>query len=79
MSTVNRIETEETEIQFANLNGTAETLDYLQATSAANLLEQIKQIRKPMRIVSIYVQGQIHFAWIQVHGKIKKVSKGRKI
>ena len=73
----NEVKVEEAELRFANLNGSAETLNYLQALSADKLLEQIKQIRQPIEIISIYATGQIHFAWIRTHGKIKKVSKGR--
>ncbi len=72
---VNEVKVEEAELRFANLNNSAETLVYFQALSAEKLLDQIKQIRQPLEIVSIYASGAIHFAWVRTHGKIKKISK----
>jgi len=71
----NEVKTEDVEIPFAQLNYSADTLDYLQALSAERLLEQIKQIKHPIQIIAIYAQGSTHFAWVRVQGKIKKVQK----
>lgn len=72
---VNEVKTEEAELRFANLNDPGESLGFFQALSADKLLDQIRQVRQPLQIISIYALGGIHFVWFRTTGKIKKVSK----
>lgn len=65
--------TEVGNLEFENLNSVGATLDYIQASSPEKLLENIRKIRLPVRIVTIYTYGSVHIAWIQTTAKIKKV------
>lgn len=65
--------TEVAELQFSNLNPLGDNLDYIEAMSTRELLAQIKKIRLPVRIVSIYSYGSVHIAWIETKAKIKKI------
>lgn len=60
---------------FETLNSTGESLNYLVGDSPEDLLEQIKQIRSSVHIVSIYAIGSKHYAWIQTSVKIIKKKK----
>ena len=64
-------------LEFENLNP-LNNLEYLEAGSAAELLGLIKQIRLPIRIISIYHTGPKHIAWIQGHFKKSTKTKGVK-
>jgi hypothetical protein len=67
--------TEETELKFQSLNGVGESLDFLEASSPAELLAMIRKIRLPTKIVSIYRNGSQHIAWIQTEAKLIKKGK----
>ncbi len=60
---------------FENLNPVGENLDYIQAVSPAALRDELKKIRLPMKILSIYSYGSLHIAWIQTQAKIKRKGK----
>jgi hypothetical protein len=63
-------------LEFDNLNSVGDALDYIQATSPEKLLEEIKKIRLPVKIMTIYSYGNVHIAWILTRAKLKKV-KGK--
>lgn len=63
---------------FDNLNDLGNTLEFLEGQSAQELLNQIKSITLPTKIIAMYSVGSRHFAWIQTTAKIKKVIKGEK-
>ena len=50
-------------------------LEVLQARSAADLKAQLIQIRLPYKILSIYAVGSMHFAWVSLTRKIRKMEK----
>lgn len=60
---------------FENLNSTGDSLNFLTGDSPEDLLSQIKQIRMPVFIVSIYAVGSKHYAWIQTSQKLIKKKK----
>ena len=62
---------------FENLNNISQNLTFLEGQSAQELLDQIKQIRLPIQIISMYAVGSRHFAWIVTTAKINKVTKGK--
>ena len=62
---------------FENLNNVGQNLDFLEGQSAKELLDQIKQIKLPIQIISMYAVGSRHFAWILTTAKINKVTKGK--
>ncbi len=60
---------------FENLNNYSQNLTFLEGLSAQELLDQIKQIKLPVQILSIYAVGSKHVAWIVTTAKINKVKK----
>jgi hypothetical protein len=66
---------EKLELLFENLNTTGSNLEYLEARSPSELLNQIKMIRQATKILSIYNYGNIHIAWILTEAKIKRKGK----
>lgn len=64
---------EATELEFSNLNTLAGTLEYVEAMSTRDLMAQLKKIKLPTKIISIYAYGSVHVAWIMTHAKLKKV------
>lgn len=66
---------------MANLGDNLSTypnLDVLTASTAEELLAQLKQIRLPYKLVSIYGLGSKHFAWVSLTQPIKKIkTKGK--
>lgn len=60
---------------FDNLNTTGEFMQVLQASSTDELLAQIKSIKLPVKIVSIYGDSKQHFAWIMTTATIVKKPK----
>ena len=50
-------------------------IEHLSGSSPEDLKTQLRQIKLPYRIVSIYSQGGAHIAWIIPTLPIKKVSK----
>ena len=62
---------------FENLNNYSQNLNFLEGNSAQELLDQIKQFKLPVQILSIYAVGSKHFAWIVTTAKVNKVSKGK--
>lgn len=51
-------------------------LDVLSDRSEQGLLDQLKQIRLPHKIITIYASGSRHFAWVSLTRPIKKITKG---
>lgn len=47
-------------------------LEFLEADGPTQLLEQIRQIRLPFKIISIYSNGRRHYAWVDLTQPIKK-------
>ena len=58
------------------LNQYSDSLQLLIGETAEDLLAQIKSIRVPVGIITIYPQGSKHYAWIQ--GDIKVVKRDSK-
>jgi hypothetical protein len=50
-------------------------IEFLTGNSPDELQAQLKQIKLPFRIVTIYAMGGAHIAWIIPTNPIKKVSK----
>jgi hypothetical protein len=50
-------------------------IEFLTGNSPAELQAQLKSIKLPFRIVTIYAMGGAHIAWIIPTLPIKKVSK----
>lgn len=59
---------------FDNISDT-QYVDYIAAQSADELLSQLRKIRLPVQVISIYANGGTHFAWIKTQAKLKKVTK----
>jgi len=51
-------------------------LDVFKARSAEELKVTLDSIRLPYKIVSIYAQGNIHYAWVSLTRKVNKKTKG---
>lgn len=66
---------EQTELTFDNLNPVGEVLDYILAPSPAELLAEIKKVKLPLSIVTIYASGSNHIAWVRTFAKLKKIRK----
>lgn len=62
---------------FDNLNNLSHNFTFLEGQSAQELLDQIKQIKLPVQIVSMYAVGTRHYAWIITTAKINKITKGK--
>lgn len=62
------------ELTFENLNNNQD-LNYFKADSEEQLLEMIKKIRLPLKIISLYSVGTKHVAWFQTSAKIVKKKK----
>jgi len=60
--------------------GSYETLEYLEGSTLENLKLQLNQLTLPSKIISIYMDGTKHVAWVLLTAgtKIKKVSKNKK-
>lgn len=52
-------------------------IEFLTGNSPTELQEQLKQIKLPFRIVTIYALGGSHVAWIIPTLPLKKVSKNK--
>lgn len=63
---------------FENLNQSGKYLQVLQGSSPDELLSQIKSIKLPTQIISIYGDSKQHFAWIMTEAKIVKVPAKKK-
>lgn len=59
---------------FTNLN-ILQALDVLSADNAEALRDMIRSIPLPVKIISIYKDGNKHVAWILTEAKIKKLKK----
>jgi hypothetical protein len=59
---------------FDSLNG-LQNLTYLTGNSPEEIVTQIKSIRLPVRIISIYAMGSKHICWVETTAKLNKVSK----
>jgi hypothetical protein len=62
---------------FENLNAQGQNLNFLEGNSAQELLDQIKQIKLPIQIMSMYAVGSRHFVWFISTANIKKITKGK--
>ena len=58
---------------FSQLQSDGVYLDFIINDTPEALLRNLKKIRLPMRIVTIYPVGSKHIAWIQTTEKIRKV------
>lgn len=54
--------------QFSSIN-------FLMGDSADELISQIKQITQPIKIISMYAQGNKHYCWFVGNVKIKRKVK----
>lgn len=61
---------------FDSLNSDSESLNYFVGLSADEIIAQLRQIRLPVKIISMYAVGSRHYCWFQTSAKIKKV-KGK--
>lgn len=59
---------------FDNLN-LNQSLNYFKGNSEDELLEFIKSVRLPLKIISIYSVGTKHVAWFQTSAKIVRKKK----
>lgn len=50
-------------------------LDFLHGNDAEDLLNKLRQINLPYKIVAMYAQGSRHYAWISLTKAIKKVKE----
>ena len=64
--------TEPAELRFTSLNPYGEDLDYIEASSPEGLRDQIRKIRLPTRILSIYASEGKHIAWVLTTAKLTK-------
>ena len=55
-----------------------QNLDFIVGNSAQDVLDQIRAIHLPTRLISVYSQGTRHYAWIQTHAKLKKIKQNLK-
>lgn len=62
---------------FSNLSNHP-YLDYVVGNSEQEVLDQLKQIRLPFKIVSIYSMGSRTVAWVDCSRPIKKKTKDNK-
>lgn len=65
------------ELSFSNLNPYG-GLQFLVGNSPEQLVEQLAQIKTPIKIISMYAMGQNHIVWFLADVKINKVKKGNK-
>jgi len=59
---------------FENLN-INQSLNYFKGNSEEELLDLIKSVRLPLKIISIYSVGTKHVAWFQTSAKIVRKKK----
>ena len=52
-------------------------LEFLEASGAEDLKQQIKAIQFPVRVISIYAMGAKHYAWIETRANIVKKTKSK--
>jgi len=50
-------------------------LNFLEGKSPQDLKEQLDQIRLPYKIISIYMAGSRHIAWVSLTKQIKKIKQ----
>jgi hypothetical protein len=61
-----------------NRNPYKDSLFYLSAKTPEDLERQIKEIRSPLEIKSIYSHNNRHIAWIVTGAKVKRTKKKTK-
>lgn len=64
------------ELEFGNLSPYG-GLEFLSGNSPEELQRQLKSIRSPIKILSMYASGQNHYVWFLTDVKINKLKKGK--
>jgi len=62
---------------FENLNNIGSNLNYFVGNSADEILDQVKQIKLPVQVVSMYAVGAKHFIWFITTAKITKTTSNK--
>lgn len=65
------------ELAFSDLNPYS-GVEYLVGKTPEDLKAQIKSIRSPIKILSMYANGDDHYVWFLSGVKINKIKKGNK-
>jgi hypothetical protein len=62
---------------FENINNLGNSLNYFVGNSPEEILEQVKQIKLPMQVISMYSVGAKHYIWFVTTAKIIKTTTNK--